>query len=263
MLRFFNRLYSEGLLDPEFMTQDSDPWTPKLSTGSSFASFAWTDQLPAINYTGRQEVRPEFHMEILFPLETETTGWHFIFRNLAPFITLNSRLASRPDLDRIMAFMDWWLYSEEGELLVNWGVEGETFYVEDGRNVFTQRLLDSPAGAPRQAQIDYGLFSATFLGTWGTDRYGEYAGPTATAQAAELNRMGRFHPGPPAPMLDQDDMEHMAELSAPIIDLVNRSRAAFILGDMDIEADWDSYVADIYSRGMQEIVDMHNAGIGR
>ena len=263
MLRFLNRLYNSGLLDPEFLTQDSDPWTPKLSTGSSFASFAWTDQLPAIIHTGQQEVRPEFYMDILFPLDTDTTNWTMIFRNLAPFMTLSSRLADHPQIDRIMAFFDWWFYSEEGQVLSNWGVEGETFYTEGGRRVFTDRLLASPAGAPRQAQIDYGLFHANFMGTWATDRYGEYAGPTATAYAAQLNAMGRFHPGPPSPLLDQDDMEHMAELNAPILDIVDRARSGFILGDMDIEADWDAYVADIYSRGIQEIVDMHNRGIGR
>jgi len=264
MLRFLNRLYRYNLLDPEFLTQDSDPWTPKLATGSSFASFCWTDQLPAIIYTGQQEVRPEFYMDILFPLNSETANWTMIHRHLAPFMTLNSRLADHPQIDRIMAFFDWWFYSEEGMILSNWGVEGETFYMgPDGYRVFTQRLLDSPAGPARQAQIDYGLFISTFMGTWGTERYGVYAGPTATEYAARLNEMGRFHPGPPSPLLDQDDMETMAELNAPILDIVDRARAAFILGDMCIEDDWDSYVADIYSRGIQTIVDMHNRGIGR
>ncbi|MCL2421045.1 MAG: extracellular solute-binding protein [Defluviitaleaceae bacterium] len=263
MLRFMNRLYEADLMDPEIFTQNSDPWTPKLSTGSSFASFAWTDQLPAIIYTGQQEVRPEFYMNIIFPKGSNEADWHFIFRHLLPGYTLSSRLADHPQIDRIMAFMDWWLYSEEGAILTNWGVEGETFEVVDGQRQFTQRLLDSPAGAPRQAQIDYGLFVANLMGIWATDRYGAYAGPVATEQAAQLNQMGRFRPGPPSPMLDLDEMEHMATIAAPIIDTVERAREAFITGAMSLDDDWDAYVADLYNRGMQTIVDMHNSGIGR
>ena len=45
-----------------------------------------------------------------------------------------------------MAYLDW-LYSEEGQTLTNWGVEGESYTVdENGNKAFIKSFLDEHGG---------------------------------------------------------------------------------------------------------------------
>ena len=264
MLMFINRLYEGGLLDPELMTQNLDQWTAKVTTGRSFMTFCWGDQLESINAVG-MEHDPNFNMQLIHPVNASTQiQFRQTFNYAEPIFAINSNVANRPDLERFITFVDWWLYSEEGVLLTNWGVEGETFVVQDdGSITFSEGLLNAPHGATKQAQIDYGLFTWQLCGKWRYDRYVEYMGPEAAIISDEMNRRGQFRSSVPAPMLSIYDIEHMQVLSAPIRDTVERATEAFILGQMDFYEDWENFVNDLNARGMQEIVDMHNSGIGR
>src|SRR5690606_4079703 len=45
MLDFMKKLYNEGLLDPEFLTDTQDSWTAKMTTDQSFVTFDWIGRL--------------------------------------------------------------------------------------------------------------------------------------------------------------------------------------------------------------------------
>ena len=260
LLRFLHRLYAGGLMDPDIFTQGLEPAMQKLIQGKSFASFVWIDSLPDINYEGRQE--SDFRMDIIFPINTDVTTYHHTIRRLTPAFALAVHLSEHPELDRVLGFVDWWLYSPEGKVLTNWGLEGNTYEMSAGRRVFAQKLLDSPEGPSRHAQITYGLFIPNFVGTWSIDRHNAQVGDTAAAHAAIMNRTGQFRPWPPTPRLGHDAMLQLEEKNAAMIEVVERSRMAFIRGELCLEYDWDAYVQELYELGVQDIVDIFNEGIG-
>ena len=45
MLDFFHKLYSEKLLDPEFLTNTQPAWTQKMTTGKSFVTYDWIGRM--------------------------------------------------------------------------------------------------------------------------------------------------------------------------------------------------------------------------
>jgi putative aldouronate transport system substrate-binding protein len=48
-LRFMNKLYAEGLLDPEMAAPiDGDVWSTKMATGAAMATYAYYDQIGGV-----------------------------------------------------------------------------------------------------------------------------------------------------------------------------------------------------------------------
>ena len=45
ILDFFNKLYNEKLLDPEFLTNTQPAWTQKMTNGKSFVTYDWIGRL--------------------------------------------------------------------------------------------------------------------------------------------------------------------------------------------------------------------------
>ena len=66
------------------------------------------------------------------------------------------------DLDLVLTFCNY-LYSEEGSLLCNWGVEGYTFeYDAEGNPEFTDLILSDPRGL-RMAMMSYLIMGGPYL----------------------------------------------------------------------------------------------------
>lgn len=60
--------------------------------------------------------------------------------------------------------------------------------------------------------------------------------------------------------------EEQDEIAVPLVEVSNyikESQVAFITGKMDIDADWDSYVSQLESLGLQQILDVYQAVIDR
>ena len=161
----------------------------------------------------------------------------------------------------MLRFIDWLWYSEEGQTLCLWGVEGETYELDDEDNV----VLNSDIyynginpDATQQLNVDYGFGGGVFA-YGGSDwlRFSKFTDGErdwneriyANTEPRELD---------PPIMADEMQKEEMNLIQTPLIDYVNASCLQFISGDMDIEADWDEYVSQCESKGSTEYIDMAN-----
>ncbi len=141
-ITFVNGLYTEGLLDKEWVVNKSEQWTQKLSSGivfSTFASYWDTDGVnTALASTIGEEARFYSYKVVpdgVDPSETtysgrSTLGWDAIG------ITANCK-----NPVEVIKFIDY-LVSEEGQYLLMWGVEGETWDMVDGVHVPKQEVID-------------------------------------------------------------------------------------------------------------------------
>jgi len=60
--------------------------------------------------------------------------------------------------------------------------------------------------------------------------------------------------------------EEQDEVAVPLVEVSNyikESQVAFITGKMDIDKDWDSYVSQLDSLGLQQILDVYQQVIDR
>lgn len=140
--RWLNKIYHEGLLDPESFTQNEDLWNLKLKEGYVLGTSYPYWSLREINkdlIQNDNEERTFAFLPITYseqykdPSQKDygySGGWGIA-------ITKNCK-----DKDRAFKFLDW-ICSEEAQVLLNWGIEGKHYYYDNsGRRIAYQNIKD-------------------------------------------------------------------------------------------------------------------------
>ncbi|ADL49827.1 ABC transporter substrate-binding protein [Clostridium cellulovorans] len=155
---WLNKLYKEGLLDPESFTQKYDQYIAKLSTGRVLLiSDAYWDYKDAnISLNANNQANRTF-----FPLAvTLNDKVKFNMTNAgysgASGVGITTSCA---DPERAIKFIDW-LCTDEAQILNNWGIEGVNYEIVDGKRVVPQAEKDK-----KNTDKDYG--KKTGLGQYG------------------------------------------------------------------------------------------------
>ncbi len=157
-----------------------------------------------------------------------------------------------------------YIYSEEGQLLSNYGVEGTSFdYNDEGEPELNDLIFNNPEGLPEQLAITkYTTFSLVGV----QDDYRQYARFTdAQWEAArDIWPMGDdAYTIPNGVQMTSDENLTFANTYSDISTHVEQYTLQAILGDVDIEATWDQYVADIEAMDIATCIAMQQAALDR
>lgn len=163
--RFFNRLYQEGILDPDCFTDTYDQVQEKLNSGRALSVWYCTWMATGVNASLAnagmenmqyidQPIRSNAQVEagLKRQIRVETTR---PFDSIA--ITKNAKYP-----DRIFEMLDW-LLSDEGQTLLQSGIEGIHYEVKDGKRYPTQEMLDGLRENPGYI-YDQGFDLARYFG---------------------------------------------------------------------------------------------------
>ena len=261
-------LVSNKIIDPETWTQDDDTAMNKFYRGETAiistnrAQYVAqeegiTEQLGAGNFELYRIVTP-----------VGNNNYQAENQRLECGVCISSRALDElgeEDFIKMMRFVDWLWYSEEGQILTKWGIEGETYTVsEDGTYSLTPAYYCGGLTIPQTSddQVDmreelgyacgnymYGgnteLLTSNFSDTWKDlyDRIGQYRS---------------LRPLEPTVALDEDQREMANLWGTPLTDTINTWTNRFAMGQADIEADWDQYVSEVEAQNLQSIVDLYN-----
>lgn len=152
-LAFMNKLYSEGLLDPDFMVQDRTTLQSKILNGEVGA---WIEMMPAGLGTMRSQILAEdpnsdfYPIGVLNPVAKEGQKLRYKQGSLAYIGSGAAITTSCKDIATACRVLDYG-WSEEGNMLLNWGVEGVSYEMVDGWPQMTQDIINDPQGVPSQA----------------------------------------------------------------------------------------------------------------
>lgn len=164
MLHFVNDLYTEGLLDKEWVVNNNELFTQKLSAGNIMGCFnAYWDPGDA-NTAIRAGEEGEKGQYVAYKVlgegiaADETTyggrsslGWDAIA------VTNNCK-----NIDAAMKLIDF-CASQEGQDLMLWGIEGEDWTMEDGRYVPNEAVVDRLKNEGNDAVEELGICRWTWF----------------------------------------------------------------------------------------------------
>ena len=145
-LTMMNRWYETGLLYADFAAQQNLQQFPDSSLVTNNQVGVWFNSLNEMTaYTPETATDPNFAitgMPILTREKGETTHFCTAFSrvsvNSGNFISTNCK-----DLELAMAWCNYW-YTEKGTLLANYGIEGESYEMVDGKPRFTDLVTNNP-----------------------------------------------------------------------------------------------------------------------
>lgn len=153
---FFNDLYSNGLLDEECFTDLGDQTYEKMASGRAIAVWYvnWYNQ-PANNALADAGYSNIQYIELPFQLDSQVGG----VRNSPvidsyPYMSYGIS-ANCTDPERFCKFLNW-CCTEEGQMILQSGIEGVHYTVEDGVRV--------PTDLRKQCSADIDVAKAEGLG---------------------------------------------------------------------------------------------------
>lgn len=129
------RWYAEGLIDPEYPSADTTRWWEAVLRGDVFATFDNIARLPAANleYIFNQNNCP-FRMMGTGPMQSPRTGLRTTIAHYPKVLLRNAAISiSAKNPERILDFFEY-CFSDEGYILMNFGIEGYTFEYDENGN---------------------------------------------------------------------------------------------------------------------------------
>ncbi len=155
-----------------------------------------------------------------------------------------------------------WLYTEDGILVSNYGVEGEAFEYVDGKAAYTDLVLNNPDGMP--------AFVATFRYTSlvGTPYYNtterKIASFTSEAEKECFDIWITGHTGESIYQgkMTVDESEEYNSLATDIATAVSEQCLRFVTGERSLD-EYDDFVADMESMGLGRMTELKQAAYDR
>lgn len=254
--------YTEGLIDPDFMaTDERTADMAKVVTGAS-GLFAALYTMPSVYEAASED--PNMNLApVNPPVMNEGDEGHIRLRD--SYTSGNTAIsADSENWEVALRWLDY-LYTEEGALLANYGVEGDTFeFNEDGEPEFTDKILANENGWTMTQTVASYLCPSAGIANW-SDWTRELAGVPEKDQAcydvwSEFSDDWRL---PSSVTLTQEESTERAALYADISTIVKEQTAQFISGALDIESNWDAYISALEASGMERAIEITQAAYDR
>lgn len=272
VLRWLNKAYTKGVLDPDFATTTKEQMDSKLSSGKALmyidnSGFGQTYTLSLRKVPGQENGTLQ-----IIPIPANEFGQRRAIsytKDLADrFFAVN---ASGKNIKTCIKLIDW-MYGKEGSDVTNYGIEGYSYELDkDGNPQFLQSYLDKMKAANPNVTYydiyaDLGITKLNFtmytcntktwfqldkaLGNW-NEVSDEYWSIIASDSA--------YKPPVIDPPLSPEQAEEAADLLNDLSNIVDQQYDKYIMGVEPID-NWDSVIkqCDAKARKLEKIYNDAN-----
>lgn len=144
-LEFINKLYNEGLIDSEYATNDTNVWLSRLTNEISGACQDTTARAYALGTQVRAANADSDAYFVVVAPPKGPDGTQMTTSQMQAIRGFTAISADSPYIKEIVQLFDYF-YSEEGSLLMNFGIEGETYTMENGKPTYTENIANDSQG---------------------------------------------------------------------------------------------------------------------
>lgn len=233
--------YEEGLIGSEYLTNDAFGMDVAAmgtnQSGATFMVYTVKDIIEGMNGEGANLVACQLPVENAG--EVAQAG-----ANDGQLVALKYYISthlSDEKLPQVLAMFDY-LYTEEGALFQGYGVEGDTYTLdENGKPVFTDKILNNPDGLTTSQAIDVYLCprNLQIMKDWSS----EYVSATeAQIEMCNVWDMDGTDMHIPALSLNSEESSAYSNAMVDVETYMQEMTNKFIMGTADIETEWETYV---------------------
>lgn len=255
-----NDWFEKGLIDPDFMSQNA--FMVDMTSVITGKTGAWTSMytMPSLYESSSED--PDMNIvPITPPVENEGDEIHIRYRDTAVGIT-TALSATSDNWELALRWLDY-LYTDEGAMLANYGVEGDTYTLDDAGNpVFTDKILANPDFSFSQAQGSFLMPPSSVACYYDWTR--ELASvPEKDVASYDVWSSAGQDWTLPTLSLTQDESVDRAAIMGDVETYVQEKTTQMITGVLDIETEWDTYISDIESMGIADATAITQAAYDR
>ena len=257
-LEFISKLYAEGLIDPEYATNDTNVW---LSRITNELSGSCQDTVPRAYSLGEQVKAANAGSKCKFtvvapPKGPDGTGMTTSQMQAVRGLTAIS--AESEHIEEIVKMFDYF-YSEEGSLLNNFGIEGLTYTMVDGKPQYTDAIAKDPEGRSILSMLNvYGHRE------WAYQQDIGYEDALLDPEYVKYrNDMEQYiRPTIPAMPLTEEERDVLSNTYEEIRTYKDEMINKFIMGKESLD-NFDSFVKTMQDMGLDKVLTAEQAAYDR
>lgn len=254
--------YEEGLIDRDWLVADKASNQTYFTTGKSAAVYAPFGQGLGQYTQVMNEENPEITQEDIrctVPV-TSVKGQNAKFSKMNDIYDksgVSAAISTQCENIEAAAWLLDWMFSEEGNLCCNFGIEGVTYEMKDGKPVYTDVIMRNPDGlSVANALAAYTRASTSGVCVQDENYIEQYYEQDNQKEALELSMktdMGE-HFFPPTSVAEEDS-EQYADIMNNVKTLADEMEAQFIAGTVPMD-EWDAYQEQLKKFGIEDAIAM-------
>ncbi|AEI42489.1 extracellular solute-binding protein [Paenibacillus mucilaginosus] len=262
-LTLMNKWYKEGLLDKDFAATDNKLLDAKI-TGNQLGVTVMNTGGGIGKYMNLMKGKdPNFKL-VAIPYPVLKKGdkqlWgqiDFIFNGKAASIS-----SSNKNIEETVKWLDYG-YSEEGHMLMNFGIEGVSYKMENGYPKFTDLVMKNPNGLPvQQAMAQYARSSWDGMFVQDKRYLEQYAELPEQKESLKVWAEPTNERRMPLVTPNREESGKYASIMSDINTYRDEMYSKFIMGVEPLE-NFDKYVQTLKGMGLEEAVKIQQAALER
>lgn len=257
MIEWYKELYQEGLIDPEWVSGaiSEEQWETSVLTGKSSVFIDGYTRPQWYMNNADVTTYPDFSLDVMPYFKTSKNNAAKMTAKLKyderRCMVVNITAEDKAPL--IMQYLDFY-FSEEGQLLTSWGVEGESYEVVDGRKQYLIDYTEEEQKSEGTKKWSFLSDQLTFIKPIDNEAFYSYnthfTKNIALNQFTEENLAERWNI-----IYTNDQTTEISNLVSIVHENVNSGVLKFIKGERDM-SEWESFLAEMDKLGYSRIVEI-------
>ncbi|HIS91413.1 MAG TPA: extracellular solute-binding protein [Candidatus Alectryocaccomicrobium excrementavium] len=255
-LKFMNTLYNDGILDPDYFMNDSDIYMSKVQEDRVGL---YCDNPGVFGTMMKDGAANGLDLEYVpMPYIGGQNLSSAARRYVQPYgVAISS---SCEDVGRFLQYLDFF-FTEEGNTLLNWGVEGVSYEVVDGVKTYTDEVLNNEIYEASTALSQYA--HPTFVGVQSGEADMALLSEEQRAFKETWAQSDASLAIEPFLAFTEEETDINTQKETDLTTARSSWRDKFITGERDIETEWDAYLEELRAYGVEELLAVRQAASDR
>jgi putative aldouronate transport system substrate-binding protein len=255
-LAFIAKMYKSGLVDKEYATATDTQFDDRFRQNKAYmlrGFVGWYVRFTGLNRESNQKAEWTYSDQLM----TAVPG-KYAYTPIVPGQAWGPTFSDKLTGDRLNRFLEFvnWLCTDDGILFQNFGVQGKTYNMVNGKPVYVDTI--SFADATKRRPESFGMASYTI---WSRDAIEQFYGTNAIfafGDAVAARADHKPQQGWPL-LLSAEERSKMADLGTVVNDIVAKYSDKFAMGELDAlnDAHWGQFEADLKKANLEGFTKMN------
>lgn len=247
--------YAEGLIYKDFATASFDPHNNVLNQMIYNGDVAvWATMLEGLDDYEKNATDQNF---VSLPIPEITTDGIVNHCTEVEYVIRDSDICITTNCENVplaVSWMNYW-YTEEGIRTYNYGVEGDAYHLDGDTVVLEDFVLNNAYGVDVSSFLRMYCPYGSFAGVYLRSRLVDYSSDLQKeAQRVWTESNDGAYILPDGVTVDAASNETHSALASDIMTYADSMILTFIMGDLDIDTEWDSFIADLEQMGLSQCI---------
>ncbi|MGL5963084.1 MAG: extracellular solute-binding protein [Fusobacteriaceae bacterium] len=247
--------YRKGLIDPEIFTRGWSARDILFGNNQGAMTSDWFGSTAAFNVNLKDHIKG-FNLQPIEPIEISAGNKSKVESRPTNNGTGWGISAKAKDQITAIKFMDWW-FSSEGRLAWNYGIEGETYEVIDGKPKLTDLVLkNSDKKGPLEVLYGYGSQIPTFGVHQDADYEMQWSSEASKKGMEIYMKPGNMVETFPTVKYTPKEAVELQKINEELIRTTEEYLQKWILGGGDIDKEWDDFIDRLNKIGLEKTLEI-------